>query len=134
MHGDVSETLPSNAPEALGKSVQLTHCVDADLLHDVSTGQSVTACPHFVNAMPVDWHSKEQSALKTAKNHQSLWQHGHVSSRQLTCATHCGAWELKSERRVTCLVTMSQWSTHHQWCIPSHTNVTMHCPSTMQEC
>ena len=66
VYGDVTEALPSNAPKPLGKSVQLTHYVDANLLHDVSTGRSVTACLHFANATPIDWYSKKQSTVETA--------------------------------------------------------------------
>ena len=34
---DTKEIPPANAPEPLGKPVQLTHCVDANLLHDLTT-------------------------------------------------------------------------------------------------
>ena len=64
--GNVQEEMPQDAPPALGKPVQLTHCVDANLMHDILTGGSVTACLHFINATPLDWHSNEQSALETA--------------------------------------------------------------------
>ena len=66
VHGDVTKALPSNAPKPLGKGVQLTHCVDANLLHAVLTDRSVTACLHFVNGTPIDWHSKKQATVETA--------------------------------------------------------------------
>ena len=63
--GDVSELVPSNAPEPLGEFVTLTHCVDANLMHDVTTGCSVVVCLHFINATPIDWHSKKQTTIET---------------------------------------------------------------------
>ena len=66
VYGHVNEELPHNVPKPLGKSVQLVHYVDANLMHDVLTGRSVTACLHFVNATPIDWYSKKQSTVETA--------------------------------------------------------------------
>ena len=66
VYGNVSELLPSDAPEPLGKSVTLTHYVDANLMHDLRTGRSVTACLHFVNGTPIDWYSKKQATVETA--------------------------------------------------------------------
>ena len=64
--GDVHEQVPMNAPKLLGKPVTLTHCVDANLMHDVLTGRSVAACLHFLNGTPVDWHSKKMTTVETA--------------------------------------------------------------------
>ena len=66
VYGETSEMLPHDAPSPLGKSVQLTHYVDANLLHNALTGQSVTACLHFVNGTPIDWFSKKQATVETA--------------------------------------------------------------------
>lgn len=59
VHKNVSELLPSDAPKPLGEHVTLTHCVDANLMHDLTTGCSVIACLHFANGTPIDWHSKK---------------------------------------------------------------------------
>ena len=64
--GDVHEELPTNASLLLGKPVQLVHCLNADLMHDALAGRSVTACLHFTNAAPMDWHLKKQSTVETA--------------------------------------------------------------------
>ena len=48
IYGDVKELLPENAPKPLGKPVQLTHYVDANLFHDATTGRLVLFNP----AMP----------------------------------------------------------------------------------
>ena len=65
-HGCLAEETPKNAPPSLGKMVQLTHCVDANLMHDVTTGRSVAACLHLANATPIDWHSKKMATVETA--------------------------------------------------------------------
>ena len=41
VYGEVSEMLPDDAPEPLGKHVTLTHYVDANLFHDALTGRSL---------------------------------------------------------------------------------------------
>ena len=66
IYGEVSEILPSNCPEPLGKSVTLTNYIDAILMHDVTTCCSVTVCLHFINGMPIDAYSKKQPTVETA--------------------------------------------------------------------
>ena len=65
VYGEVSEQLPADAPTPLGKPVTLTHYVDANLMHDILTGRSVTACLHFLNATPIDWYSKKMVTVET---------------------------------------------------------------------
>ena len=66
VYGNPKEEVPSDAPTPLGKYVQLTHYVDANLLHNVLTGKSLTGVLHFANQTPVDWYSKKQSTVETA--------------------------------------------------------------------
>ena len=66
IYGNPKEILPHDMPKPLGKSVQLTHYVDANLYHDALTGRSVTACLHFVNGTPIEWWSKKQATVETA--------------------------------------------------------------------
>jgi hypothetical protein len=40
--------------------------VDANLMHDLTTGRSVTGILHFVNKTPIDWYSKKQATVETA--------------------------------------------------------------------
>jgi len=56
----------SGLPTPLGKSVTLTHYVDANLYRDLITGRLVTGILHLVNKMPIDWYSKKQATVKTA--------------------------------------------------------------------
>ena len=60
------EMLPHDAPPPLGKPVMTTSYVDANLMHDMLTGRSVTGVLHFVNQTPFDWYAKKQSTVETA--------------------------------------------------------------------
>jgi Reverse transcriptase (RNA-dependent DNA polymerase) len=66
IYGNVKECKPHDAPKPLGKFVTLTHYVDANLMHDVSTGRSVTGILHLINKTPIDWFSKKQATVETA--------------------------------------------------------------------
>ena len=43
-----------------------TTTLDANLLHCLATGTSLTACLHFCNQTPTDWYSKNQVAVETS--------------------------------------------------------------------
>jgi hypothetical protein len=58
--------LPKDAPPPLGKFVTLTHYVDANLMHDLVTGRSLTGILHLINKTPIDWYSKKQATVETA--------------------------------------------------------------------
>ena len=66
VHGTIKEIIPDDAPPSLGNWVTLTHCVDANLMHDLVTGQSVTGILHLLNKTPLDWFSKKQSTVEIA--------------------------------------------------------------------
>jgi hypothetical protein len=66
VYGNVKELLPKDAPEPLGKYVTLSHYVDANLMHDITSGKSVTGILHLVNKTPIDWYSKKQATVETA--------------------------------------------------------------------
>jgi hypothetical protein len=66
VYGNVSEAVPKDAPEPLGNPITMTHYQDANLYHDIITGQSVTAILNFLNKFPIDWYSKKQATVKTA--------------------------------------------------------------------
>ena len=66
VYGNVKEHKPSDAPKPLGKFVTLTHYVDANLMHDVTSGRSVTGILHLLNKTPIDWYSKKQATVETA--------------------------------------------------------------------
>ena len=54
-------------PDPLGEAVTTTTTMDANLNHSLATGKSLTGCLHFVNKTPVDWYSKKQATVQTAR-------------------------------------------------------------------
>ena len=66
VYSKVEEVIPEILPQALGKTVTLSHFVDANLYHDLITGRAVTGVLHLVNQMPIEWYSKKQATVKTA--------------------------------------------------------------------
>jgi hypothetical protein len=66
VYGKVEEFLPVGAPEPLGKHVTLSHYVDANLMHDIAMGRSVTGILHLINKTPIEWYSKKQATVETA--------------------------------------------------------------------
>ena len=66
VYGEIKELIPQDAPDPLGKYVTLTHYVDANLMHDIATGRSVTGILHMINKTPLDWYSKKQATVETA--------------------------------------------------------------------
>jgi hypothetical protein len=66
VYGELEEDKPKDAPKPLGKTVTLTHYVDANLMQDVITGRSVTGILHLMNKTPIDWYAKKQATVETA--------------------------------------------------------------------
>jgi hypothetical protein len=66
VYGKVKELLPKYATEPLDKCVKLWHYVDANLMHDITSGKSVTGILHLANKTPIDWYSKKQATVETA--------------------------------------------------------------------
>ena len=66
VYWNVQEIIPNNCPKPLGKSVTTTTAFDANLLHCLATGESLTAYLHFCNQTPTDWYSKKQATVETA--------------------------------------------------------------------
>ena len=66
VYGNIHEITPHDCPKPLGKSVTTTATLDANLLHCMATGASLTACLHFCNQTPIDWYSKKQATVETA--------------------------------------------------------------------
>ena len=66
IYEDAQELLPHDAPPPLGNPVLLSTYVDANLMHNMLTGKSVTGILHFVNQTPFEWYAKKQSTVETA--------------------------------------------------------------------
>jgi hypothetical protein len=66
VYGQLEEALPNDAPKPLGKFVTLSHFVDANLMHDLVTGRSMTGVLHLMNQTPIEWYSKKQATVEVA--------------------------------------------------------------------
>ena len=66
VYSGACEQIPHDIAKPLGKHVQTTHYVDANLHHDLATGKAVTAALHFLNQTPIDAYTKRQSTVETA--------------------------------------------------------------------
>ena len=66
IYGKVEEGIPHDIPEPLGKPVIFTAYEDANLMHDITTGKSVTGNIHLVNKTIIDTYSKKQPVVQTA--------------------------------------------------------------------
>lgn len=65
VYEEVSELLPEDAPDPLGRHVTLMHYVDANLFHNALTKRLVTGVLHMLNATPIDLYSKKQATIET---------------------------------------------------------------------
>lgn len=66
VYGKVTELIPTDAPEPKGKPVVMLSFVNANLMHDVTTGRSVTGILHFLNKTLINFYSKKQATVETA--------------------------------------------------------------------
>ena len=65
-YGNVTEDIPENAPEALGKEFIMRAYVDADHAGDKLTRRSRTGYIVFLNMAPIYWLSKKQTSIETS--------------------------------------------------------------------
>ena len=66
VYGDIREEIPKDIPQLIGNRVVTTTFLDANSLHELVTGKSVTAVFHFINTTPLYWYSKRQATVETA--------------------------------------------------------------------
>ena len=66
IYGEVREDLPKDHCIVWGKSILFISFCDANLLHDLVTGRSVSDISHLINCTPIDWFSKRQKQVETA--------------------------------------------------------------------
>ena len=65
-----------------------TTLLDANLLHDIVTGKSVTVVLHFVNTTQTDWFSKRQATWRLEHMVQSLLLPKLQQNKLWTLETH----------------------------------------------
>ena len=82
VYGNPVETMPPNMPEPKGKPVRTTTFIDANLMHDFTTGRSATGVLHFINQTPIECFSKRQSQVETA-THGSEFVAARIGTEQI---------------------------------------------------
>jgi hypothetical protein len=66
VYGNHKEELPDNMPEPKGKPFRTTTYADANLMHCLVTGRSMSGIIHLVNQTPIQWFCKKQNVVETA--------------------------------------------------------------------
>ena len=72
VYSGACEQIPHDIPKPLGKHVQNTHYVDANLHHDLATGKAVTAVLHFLNQTPIDAYSKRHHLVSSHRVKEAI--------------------------------------------------------------
>jgi hypothetical protein len=63
---NLHEELPTDMPEPKGHPVRISTYEDANLMHDLISGRSMTGILHLLNQTPIYWFSKKQGSVETA--------------------------------------------------------------------
>jgi hypothetical protein len=66
VYGPNQEELPSDMPPPKGKVMRTTCYADANLLHCLATGRSMSGIIHLLNQTPIQWFCKKQNVVETA--------------------------------------------------------------------
>ena len=103
VYSGACEQIPHDIPKPLGKHVQTTHYVDANLHHDLATRKAVTAALHFLNQTPIDAYTKRQSTVETSTYGSEFVAARTAVDQIIAFAQPCDILEFPSETRVTCL-------------------------------
>ena len=82
IYGDIHEEIPKEAPPPKGKCVHTTTFVNANLMHDFTTGRSATGVLHLLNQTPIDWFSKRKGQVENA-TYGSEFVAAHTSVEQI---------------------------------------------------
>ena len=79
-YGTSKEELPEDMPVPKGKPMHTTTYGDANLMHDLMTGRSMSGILHFINQTPIQWFAKKQSTVETATYGPEFMVHGCTAS------------------------------------------------------
>lgn len=66
IYGDVTESIPPNAPPPCGKDVDIRLFVDSDHAEDQCTRRSRSGFLIYLNMSPMIWYSEKQATIKTS--------------------------------------------------------------------
>jgi hypothetical protein len=81
-YGNGKEELPPDMPTPRGKLMRTTTYADANLLHDVLTGRSMSGILHLINQTPIQWFAKKQNTVETA-TYGSEFMVAHQATEQI---------------------------------------------------
>jgi hypothetical protein len=130
LYGDIWEEVPEGIPDCLGNFVILSDYYDANLYHDVVTGQSVRGILHFLNKMPIDWYSKKQATVETATYGSELIAYQTCIDQVVDLWLTLCYLGVLSAMLATYSVTTKMFSRVRPSHMPSFTSCTMHSPFT----
>jgi hypothetical protein len=65
-YGDISESVPPNAPTPRGATVQVNAFIDADHAGNKLTSRSQTGILIYLNRAPILWYSKSQNTVESS--------------------------------------------------------------------
>ena len=108
VYSGACEQIPVDIPKPIGKHVQTTYYVDANLHHDLATGKAVTAVLHSLTKHQLMHTPKDNLQLKLQPMDLNLLLQGQQLTRSLTFAQPCNTLEFPSETRAICLGTTDQ--------------------------
>ena len=74
IYGNVKELIPTDAPKPYGKYVTATHYVDANLMHCLLTGRSVTGILTYLNKILLIGSPRNSQQLRLPRIAPSLLQ------------------------------------------------------------
>ena len=66
VYGPNEEDLPPDMPKPKGKPMRTTCYADANLMHCLVTGRSMSGIIHLLNQTPIQWFCKKQNVVETA--------------------------------------------------------------------
>ena len=107
VYSDAKEYIPHDCPEPLGRYVTTTHYVDANLMHDMITGKSVTNISRMGHQLIGT--ANDRALWKRQHMDQNLWQQGQQSTKSLNYGIHFVTLEYQSGIAVICLETIDLW-------------------------
>ena len=108
VYGNVEEVIPSDAPPPKGNLIEMISFVDANLMHDVTTGRSVTGIIHMLNRTPIDYYSKKQTTIETATYGSEFVAARTATEQILDLRKTFVIWVLIYKRRSLCSEIMNQ--------------------------
>jgi hypothetical protein len=130
VYGPNDEELQDNIPTPRGKPFRTTTYEDANLIHCLVTGRSMSGINHLVNQTPLQWFCKKQNVLETATNGSEF-----MVARQATehIMDLCYKWEFHLMVLLECLAITRALSHHQIFHIPTSTSDITPYPTIVSE-